>query len=179
MRCKHTLQSGENFNSIGKLVKNKRNYQRGYNNFHSRGFYVVKRQRGRGIGSAFLGLARFLIPLIQSGYKAIKGEAVSAGADILRDFKNKHLEDIVTKRSREAVRNLKDKASNKIDSMMKGEGPRRKRQKKSIKRQRTRKNMHTAKVVKRKKTRPIIAKERKSRARKNKLKKIDIQKIFG
>lgn len=179
MRCKHTLQSGKNLNSIGNIVKNKRTYQRGYNNFHTKGFYIVKRQRGRGFGSAFLGLARFLIPLIQSGYKAIKSEAVSAGTDILRDFKNKHLDDIVKKRSQQAVQNLKDKASNKIDSMMEGKGLR----KKTIKGQRSRKNVHSVKLPKRRRTRPIIiVKKRKSRSRKPKSKpqqKIDIQKIFG
>lgn len=186
MRCKHTLQKGENLNSIGNLVKNKRIYQRGYNNkgfnnLHSKGFYVVRRQRGKGFTSVLLGLSRFLIPLIQSGYKAIKSEAVSAGTDILRDFKNKHLEDIVKKRSQQAVKNLKEKASNKIDTMMKGEGLRRKKRKKTIKRRRPRKNIHTLKLLKRTRSGPIIIKKRKPPARKSKSKskKIDIQKIFG
>lgn len=179
MRCKQTLQSGKNLHSIGKIVKNKRIFQKGYNNFDTKAYYLTRRHRGRGIGSAFLGLARFLLPLLQSGYKAVKSEAISAGKDILRDFKDKQIENIVKKRGQMAVSNLKTKAVDKIDSMMTGEG-----MKKSIKRRRSKKIGHIVKITKRRKTKltkpiknkiKIVRKKRKSKPRK----KLNIKEIFG
>lgn len=169
--CIHTPQFGKNLNSMGTLVKNKRIFQKGYNNFHTGRYYLAKRHRGRGFGSAFLGLARFLIPLLQSGYTAIKNEAFSAGKDILRDIRDKQLEKIVKKRGEEAVQNLKEKAINKIDSMMmSGQGMRmRKKDKKSIKRRNVEKTKHIVKNTKRKRTSHSAAPQN----------KINIEEIFG
>lgn len=185
------LQSGTNFGSIGKLVRNKRIHQRGsnlnysipYHNLNPYRSYSIRRAQRGGFGGAFLGLARFLIPLIRSGYKALKSEALDAGADILRNLKDQGIENIVKKRSKEAVQNLKTKAVNKLDSLMSGEGKSRKKPRKTIKRMKLKKKAHInpgvarLRLKKRKKRSKSIKK--KSFRRKTRTKRVTIKDIFG
>lgn len=149
-------QTGRNLQSIGKISKNKRIYQRGYGALCNKSYYVKNNQYGRGIGSIFLGLSRFLIPLLQSSYRAIKDEALSAGSDILQEVSKKGIDSIVKDRSRKAVQNLKDKAVQKLDTMMSGSGNGCKKRKtateserKVIKRRKNKKNNQTLLATKR------------------------------
>lgn len=78
----------------------------------------IYRQRGRGLGSFFSGLWRFVRPLVLSGAKAVGREAKEAGLKALSDINNgKSLKEILQTRSGEAVHNLKTKLESKIGEM--------------------------------------------------------------
>lgn len=102
-------------------------YHHYYSNQAGTGIGVVYKgvlhQQGHGIGSFLGGLFRSVLPLISSGAKAIGKEALNAGVGILSDIVSaKPLEESVTSRFHEATSNLKRKADNKINRVMKGSG---------------------------------------------------------
>lgn len=92
--------------------------------------YVGSRnQRGHGFVSNFgrymSGLVRKVFPLLKSGAKAVGGQALRAGVDILTDVatQNIHPREAIRTRFRESSAALKRKADEKIDSMlMSGQG---------------------------------------------------------
>lgn len=180
MHTGHISQKGGNLGSIGKLVKNKKVYQRGYNNLSHRNYYIRAGQRGQGFGAVFSGLARFLIPLIRSGYHALKDETLSAGKDIINELKDKSIDNIVRKRGREAIQNLKTKAVNKIDSVMSGSGrKRRKKSTKTIKRRHTKIKVQITPSIKRLQDGKGKIKNISSSKNRKKTKKLSIKDIFG
>lgn len=85
-------------------------------------------QRGHGIGSFLGGLFRSIAPLLKSGAKAVGQEALRSGINVLSDIAgtmppNKAF----GVRMKEFTTNLKRRADNKIDNVMKGSGYKRKR----------------------------------------------------
>lgn len=83
----------------------------------------VPYQRGHGIGSFLGGLFRSVLPLLSSGAKVIGKEALNAGVGLLSDMVNaRPLEESVTNRFKDATSNLKRKADDKMDRVMKGSG---------------------------------------------------------
>lgn len=73
-------------------------------------------QRGRGLGSIFGGLMRFLRPLLKSGINAVKDQAIKSGIGVLQDIaaNKKPLKGILLQRGMEARDNLRDRAMKKI-----------------------------------------------------------------
>jgi len=70
-------------------------------------------QTGNEIGSFFIGLFRFLKPLLYSGAKAVGKEALKTGSNIITDILNKeqeqHVGAIFKNRFSEAKGNLQEK----------------------------------------------------------------------
>lgn len=104
-----------------------------YRNQLGSGVSVVYRgapyQRGHGIGSFLGGLFRSISPLLKSGAKAVGQEALKTGINVLSDMVGA----VPPKRAfesriKEFTTNLKRRADNKVDSVMKGSGYKRKRQ---------------------------------------------------
>ena len=80
-------------------------------------------QRGHGIGSFVGRLFRSILPLISTGAKVVGKEAMRAGVGLLNYvIEHRPAGDSVRGRFREATNNLKRKADEKIDSLMKGSG---------------------------------------------------------
>lgn len=81
-------------------------------------------QRGRGLGSIFGGLLRFLKPIFKSGLSAVKDQAIKTGINVLQDIgtTSKPIKNILYDRGLEARDNLKDKAMRKIKNTIKGKG---------------------------------------------------------
>lgn len=81
-------------------------------------------QRGHGIGSFLGGLFRRVLPLLRKGAAVVGKEALRTGANIASDMlkKDMSLKDAFHVRARESRDNLKRKASDKIDKLMKGSG---------------------------------------------------------
>jgi hypothetical protein len=73
----------------------------------------VRTQRGRGIGSFFRGLFKFVKPLLYSGAKAVGKEALKTGSHILTDILDKKpgqpMGDIFKSRISDAKGNLEHK----------------------------------------------------------------------
>lgn len=91
-------------------------------------------QRGRGVGSIFSSLWRFLQPLLKKGASFASKELIDNGADILNGLTSqKPLNHIIADQSIKFVDKLRDKATNKIKTMA-GAGTKRKGDSKSIKR---------------------------------------------
>jgi hypothetical protein len=83
----------------------------------------VSHQRGHGIGSYLGGLFRSVLPLLSSGFRTVGKEALNAGVGLLSDMMNSHpLEDSLKSRFKDVSSNLKRKADEKIDSLMRGSG---------------------------------------------------------
>lgn len=81
-------------------------------------------QRGHRIGSFPGGLWRQALPLLRSGARTLGKEALSAGAHVISDVVDHDAPLLASfrNRSREAKKNLKRKALNKITTMMSGSG---------------------------------------------------------
>lgn len=79
-------------------------------------------QHGRGLGSFFGGLARYLKPLFMHGLNAIRKEALNTGAEILSEIGTRPIHEIFREKTKVAVKNLQDKAINHIRSNMQGAG---------------------------------------------------------
>lgn len=86
-------------------------------------------QRGHGIGSFLGGLFRSVLPLLRNGAKVVGKEALNAGVGLLSDMvQTKPLDESLKYRIKEATTNLKRKADDKIDRVMKGSGYKSKKQ---------------------------------------------------
>lgn len=80
-------------------------------------------QRGHGLGSFLSGLFRRALPLLTRGARAVGKEALHAGMNILGDVAhNTPFKDAFRSRITESGRNLKRKAEEKFESLMKGSG---------------------------------------------------------
>jgi hypothetical protein len=115
----YTVQSGHGLSDIGAVY---------------RGSYAI--QDGRGIGSIFSGLARFIKPLFFSGMEALTDQALTTGKNIIKDIGNKSIHDILKEQAVEATQGLAEKAVNKLKREMQGGSG------KTIKRLNTKKNNH-------------------------------------
>ena len=114
----YTIQSGHGLGDIGAIY---------------RAPLVI--QKGRGIGSFFSGLGRFLKPLFVSGLDALRDQSLKTGQNILRDIGSKPLRTIIRDQTIEAAQGLADKAVNKLKwKMQDGSGKTIKRRKLKIKR---------------------------------------------
>lgn len=93
----YLLQSGGNLVDIGELYRSPIIYQ-----------------RGKGIGSFFTGLLRYLQPLFSSGAKVLKEQAIKTGKAILKEAGNKPINDILKEQGKSAVEELAQKGINKM-----------------------------------------------------------------
>lgn len=83
--------------------------------------FSPKYQRGRGLGGVFAKLFRFLKPVLSSGLKFLKKEALNTGVDLISGIaQQKPVKEILRDRSLQIVDDLKDKASMKIKNMTGG-----------------------------------------------------------
>lgn len=79
-------------------------------------------QHGRGLGSFFGGLVRYLKPIFMHGLNAVKKEAMHTGAQILGEIGTRPFHEIIKDSTKTAVKNLQDKAINHIRNNMQGSG---------------------------------------------------------
>lgn len=81
-------------------------------------------QRGHGIGSFLGGLFRRIIPLLKQGARTVGKEALRTGINVASDVMDSglHPREAFKTRLRESGQNLKRKAEEKIDTLMKGSG---------------------------------------------------------
>ncbi|KAL6431937.1 hypothetical protein ACFW04_007394 [Cataglyphis niger] len=80
-------------------------------------------QRGHGIGSFLGGLFRRVLPYLSKGVRAVGKEALRAGVNIIDDIENNMpFKVAVEHRFEESRDNLKRKAKDKINSLIKGSG---------------------------------------------------------
>lgn len=81
-------------------------------------------QKGHGIGSFLGGLFRRVLPLLAKGARAIGREALRAGANVMEDMTegNTPFKESLKRRAGESGKNLRKKAVEKIDQLMKGSG---------------------------------------------------------
>lgn len=81
-------------------------------------------QRGHGIGSFLGGLFRRIIPLLKQGARTVGKEALRSGINMASDVVNSGVQprEAFETRLRESGQNLKRKAEEKINSLMKGSG---------------------------------------------------------
>lgn len=96
------------FNQIGGASAN-------YGVFFKRGRYI---QKGRGLGSALTSVWRFIAPYLSSSLKSISGEALRSGAEILGELDSgAPIKDLFIKQRDKSLRNLANKAGEKLQSM--------------------------------------------------------------
>lgn len=115
-------------------------------------------QRGHGIGSFLGGLFRSIIPLLSSGAKTVGKEVLRSGVGLISDMVNtRPADDSIRERLHEVTTNLKRKADNKIERIMKGSGYKRRALKQSKFIQSSPMNTRGIKKVKRKKDRDIFS----------------------
>lgn len=80
-------------------------------------------QRGHGIGGFLGGLFRKAIPLLSRGLKAMGREALRTGLNVLGDVAQAvPLNESLHRRVKESGGNLKRKAEEKFDALMRGDG---------------------------------------------------------
>lgn len=79
-------------------------------------------QHGRGLGSFFGSLGRYLKPLFVQGYNILKKEAIATSAEILGEIGTRPIQDIFRDKTKIAVQNLQGKAINHIRNNMQGSG---------------------------------------------------------
>ncbi|GFS29128.1 uncharacterized protein F54H12.2 [Trichonephila inaurata madagascariensis] len=88
-------------------------------------------QKGYGFGGLFRSLFRAAVPLFKSGAKAVGKQLFHSGVDVLNDIsKGDNFKVATQRRLKEAGRNLTEKASNKVKTMI-GSGRRNKKRKQS------------------------------------------------
>lgn len=111
---------------FGTIFKKQKTFQKGYGYSHkpfTRPIYRPTFQRGRGgLGNIFSHLYRYIKPWVKSGIDSVKKELISSGIDILSDQSGAPLKEIVGNRGKTAIKNLKRKAQEKLDNIMKGSG---------------------------------------------------------
>lgn len=103
----YLIQSGGNLTDIGELYRSPIIYQ-----------------RGRGIGSFFSGLLKYFQPLVASGAKVLKQQAIKTGKAILEEGGSKALKDILKEQGKAAAQELTQKGINKLFDSMDGAGNR-------------------------------------------------------
>lgn len=81
-----------------------------------------KVQKGRGIGSIFSGLFRFLKPHLLSGLNAVKDEALRVGGEIMQNIGQKPIKELLKEKGVEGLHNLTAKAVDKMKRTMTGGG---------------------------------------------------------
>jgi len=97
----YLVQSGKGLDDIGPLL-------------HS----VVPYQRGRGLGSFFGGLFRYLKPIFTSGANILKKEVINSGINALSDIATgANLKEVVQDRSKEIIKNVRRGAVQKLNEM--------------------------------------------------------------
>jgi hypothetical protein len=75
-------------------------------------------QSGRGLGNWFGNIFKSLLPILKSGYSAVKDELISGGAGLLSDTINQvPISESLENRVRKASSNLTEKAVKKIKNM--------------------------------------------------------------
>lgn len=88
----------------------------------------VPYQRGHGVGNFFKALYRGVMPLVKRGAQAIGKEAFISGVNVLKDVtQNKPFKESMRLRLGEAKQSLKRKASQKMESLLKGSGYKRRK----------------------------------------------------
>lgn len=90
-------QSGGSLRDIGTIYRS---------SFHN--------QKGEGIGDFFVTAYRYLNPLLRSGLSVLGNQAIQSGSNILSDLGKKDLSTIVREQSENAIKNLSNKAIEKI-----------------------------------------------------------------
>ena len=91
------------------------------------GYKHSRTQKGMGVGSFLSSLFRRIAPYIYKGAKAVGGELLSTGANILKDrINNKDAKESFDTHFGNAGKNLASKASSSVQSML-GMGYKRKR----------------------------------------------------
>lgn len=93
-------QTGGSLRDIGPIYRGPETYYRN--------------QKGEGIGDFFATAYRFLNPLLQSGLSVLGSQAIRSGTNILSDLGKKDLGTIVREQGEQAIKNLSDKAIDKI-----------------------------------------------------------------
>lgn len=78
--------------------------------------HKYSRQSGRGIGTYFSQAIRYLKPYISSGLKALKEQGLESSGAILNQLGEKKLKVILEEEGQRALKNLKRKAINKLNS---------------------------------------------------------------
>lgn len=132
-------------------------------------------QRGRGVGAFLGGLFRKILPYLASGAKAVGKEVARAGVNVLEDVTNDRasFKEAVKTRARESGKNLRKKAVEKINDMMKGSGYKRQGVKRRNQSRKKRTGVRTTAPRKQRKvTRKRVTKRKKVQAR-------SVADIFG
>lgn len=93
-------QTGGSLRDIGQIYKGPETYYRN--------------QRGEGIGDFFATAYRFLNPLLRSGLSVLGNQAIRSTTNILSDLGKKDLGTIVREQGEQVIKNLSEKAVNKI-----------------------------------------------------------------
>lgn len=134
-------------------------------------------QRGHGIGSFLGGLFRAALPLLRKGAVAVGKEALTAGANVLEDvgygipFKTS-----LDSRMNDATTNLKRKATDKVMGLLRGDGYKPKKRKKTtqskkVTRRRKSNKSRSKKKIVRKKSKKSNSRVGRKRVAKSKRKK--------
>lgn len=105
-------QTGGNLRDIGQIYKGPGEQTVQY----------YRNQKGEGIGDFFATAYRFLNPLLQSGLSVLGNQAIRSGTNILSDLGKKDLGTIVREQGEQAIKNLSEKAINKIKRGSSGGG---------------------------------------------------------
>ncbi len=80
-------------------------------------------QSGRGFGSAFASIWRFLRPVVSASLDTIKSEALKSGVGLIQDLQdNKPLKEALKSQGRVALSNLKDSAFQGLKNKMQSGG---------------------------------------------------------
>jgi len=134
------------------------------------GYKGFRTQKGAGLGSFLASLYRRVMPYISSGAKALGSELLNSGVNILRDgINNKNLKESIGTHLTSAGKNLGEKASSSVQSML-GLGYKRKRGPKAGQ---SRSNKRPRKTCKK------SAKKKKGKKAKKKPPKRKAKDIFG
>lgn len=137
-------------------------------------------QKGHGIGQFLGGLFRKALPFLKRGAKAVGREALRAGMHIIDDVSthNVPFKNALRNRAYESTHNLKRKAEEKIDNLMKGSGYKRGARKLKKQLPGKRRRRRVSKKNKLKKTKKVIRKKKPVKRNKKK-KQRTISDIFG
>lgn len=111
-------------------------------------------QTGRGFGTAFTSIWRFLKPLVSASLDTVKSEALKTGVNVIQDLQNqKNLRESLKDNSRMAMKNLTSQALEGAKTRLQ-RGGRKKKYKKSA----TRKKSISLKTLRKSKHQPRVKK---------------------